>query len=40
MGTVLPSSPLEGFALERDGEVASHQTLSFFLFSKILPVLS
>lgn len=37
-GTVLPGFLLVGFALER--EVVSHQTVSFFLFSKILPVLS
>lgn len=40
VGTVLPHYLLVEFALERDREVVSHQTVSFFLFSKILPVLS
>lgn len=40
VGIVLPHYLLVEFALERDRQVVSHQTVSFFLFSKILPVLS
>lgn len=40
MGTVLAYYLPVEFALERVGEVVSYQTVSFFLFSKILPVLS
>lgn len=37
MGGAWEGSRLMGFTPERD---VSHQTVSFFLFSKILPVLS